>query len=251
MVSLDVVVRLLTIFGVTYSRDLPFSWDTIAVWEFPGFSDDYFTPQDISNNHLDKFNQVLICGINLKCINTTTNTTYPADINHSQNRYYCGNENSITVHNFYGNEEYSQQMQAKAIKSSNSTFPKDTVVLGYIEWNNAQLSYAAQQEFCYNESYKPWWLTIEAVGTINCMAGPTWCNYQGPSLYEYDFRIPAARDWFLNNVLLGMLQYDNMDYLDGLFVDSISLWLHTCVQGTSIFIQNMLKIRLFLVFLRF
>ena len=221
----------LTSLTLTASRDLPFSWDTIPVWSFPGFSNDYFTPTDISNNNLDKFNQVLVCCINLKCINTTTNTTYPADIDHSHNRYYCSNENTDTVHNFYGNLEQSLQLQASQIKSPSSTFPNNTVVFGYIEWNNAQLSYQSQQDFCYDTTNKPQWLSIDAVGLINCMAGPTWCNYQGPSLYEYDFRIPEARQYFLNNVVLGMLQYQGMNYLDGVFLDSISLWMHTCVSG--------------------
>eukprot|EP01084_Bolivina_argentea_P000765 1400_1 len=211
---------------LTLSGNLPFTWNTVPVWSFPGFSADYITSNEINRYNLYKFNQVMICCVNLKCINSTNNSTYPPDLTYWKDHYYCGNEQNISVHEFLGNLESSLQYQAKQIKQ-NELFPNDTVVFGYLEWNNAQLSYASQQEFCYNsDKYSNYWLRLEPVGLINCMADETWCNYQGPSMYEYDFRQEIVRNYFVENIVLYLLNYDN--YLDGVFIDSISLWMHLC-----------------------
>ena len=173
---------------------------------------------------------LMLCCVNAKCI-ASDGTLYPANFTIRDNFYVCGNN---SYHNYYGNLEASLQSQAAQIKN-NSLFNQTAsssspVVFGYIEYNNAQLSYLSQNRFCKDtDTYSKYYLHLENVGLVDCYDGGTdGCNYQGPALYQYDFREQFAIDYFINNVTLFLLNYDSNKYLDGVFLDSISLWMHLC-----------------------
>eukprot|EP01083_Nonionella_stella_P283937 966475_1 len=53
------------------------------------------------------------------------------------------------------------------------------------------------------------------------------CDYQGPDQHQYDHRQPEVRQYFVDNVLGGIL-FGNppySQYLDGVFLDTIAAWI--------------------------
>ena len=161
---------------------LPHSWDYVPTFAFPGAHDGFLQASEISEYNFDKFEQMIIWGFNVSCINPENGTIYPADTSGSY--YSCG-----VNHTFYQNMETSLQYQTKQLKTKllkNSTF-SNVPVFTYIETTNSQESYYWQHLFNSNNSpYIDWHLTLKHIGTVNCYVDG--CNWQGPTYRQYDFR---------------------------------------------------------------
>ncbi len=135
MFSKTIVAALTALVTVTLATNLPFSWDTVPVFAFPGAHDGFLTQSEINNHNLDKFNMLLIWGFNVSC-QSPNGTIYPS---HTSGSYYtCGDD-----HEFYANMEASLNEESKQFKEMVDGNP---TVLGYIESTNAQQSYIAQNK---------------------------------------------------------------------------------------------------------
>eukprot|EP01084_Bolivina_argentea_P319923 554965_1 len=200
---------------IVQSTNLPFSWDKVPTFAFPGAHDGFLTEKEVTKYSLNKFPQLLIWGFNASCQDPNNGKIYPATTKGSY--YSCG-----TNHTFYANMEQSLQHQAFDLKQNlvNNT---DLKVFGYIESTNVQQSYVYQHQFNSDISpFDSYHLKIDNIGVIDCFVNG--CNWQGPSFRQYDHRQTSVRNYFVNSVVKSLV---NSSYLDGFFMDSISSWMVT------------------------
>eukprot|EP01084_Bolivina_argentea_P227175 383708_1 len=211
--------------------DIPFSWDRIPVWSFPGFSNHFLTDTEVYNpsNSLNNFSYVLLSAFNASCL-LPNGTYYPAT---TTNWWYeCsstpGDISNMTINlQIYPNLEPSIAYQAMQLKQKYLNSKNNSIILAYIETINSQMSYITQAQF-NEEKYKSEWLYISNKGYINCMEynHSMGCDYQGPSAHQYDHRQEKVRKYFINNVLNSILfDYVYSEYLDGVFLDTMSSWI--------------------------
>jgi len=120
-------------------------------------------------------------------------------------------------------QEQGRRLQYTRSQSNNSQqkFP----VLGYIEGLSAQQYYTNQALIMNNESYKDYLLSVQSKGEINCYTDG--CNWQGVEYRQYDLRSPIVRDYYVQNVIGGLI---NNTGLNGTFIDVIDWWISACSQ---------------------
>lgn len=117
---------------------------------------------------------------------------------------------------FTPSQEANQQAQAAALKASAKErgLPVPQV-LEYLEHTNMQVSCARQRAF-YDAANSGLWLRLQSHGLVDCPKDHG--DWQGPALYQIDYRQQAARDFFIDNALIDTL----LSF--GAFLDVVDMW---------------------------
>eukprot|EP01084_Bolivina_argentea_P319922 554964_1 len=191
--------------------NLPFSWDKVPVFAFPGDQNTFLSSSQIEGYNFTQFNDFLIWGFNVSCINISDGRIYPAS--HPKNSFYTCANNS-----FNPNLESSLAFQSQMLKQNIST---NTTVLSYVKFTAAQQTYIAQNIFNQPQNSK-WWLTLQNAGTINCFNASYHCQGQGPAYHNYDLRQKDVQNYFVNDVCMSIT---NSSFVTGLFLDEVDNWL--------------------------
>ena len=101
------LIVFLSLLTVIRGTNLPFSWDTVPTFAFPGADSTFYDETAINEYNLTAFQQILNWGMNCSCYDTDGHIT-PADFSGS---YYSCPDNM-----FYPNMETSLQHQAELFK---------------------------------------------------------------------------------------------------------------------------------------
>jgi len=187
----------------------PFSWATIPVHAFPGAAPRFLTDAEARN--VSRFSFVNVWGLNATCINRTSGATFPA---------HCGESNcncradapTPEEQLFLPVMETSLQAQGAVLKALKA--PAALPVFGYLNSAVMQQYSLGQNAFNTNDTYASWRMNLTAIGVVDCFQAG--CNYQGMEYRVLDFRIPAARAWWVTNVLGALIDGPS---LDGTFLD--------------------------------
>ena len=202
--------------GVTYSpASLPwsFSFDTLSTFAFPGCASRFATDAEVAYFE-ENFDSMLIWGLNASCRDGSVPVTRDSTL-------YC-NQSSPETQLFELTMETSLQEQGRRLKAQRtdgSYFP----VFGYIESLSAQQYYANHAPLLYDPAFASWRLSVGAPGLIDCYRDG--CNWQGTEYRQWDLRQQVVRDYYVSNVIGGLV---NGSGLDGTFLDVIDWWADSC-----------------------
>eukprot|EP01116_Phalansterium_solitarium_P020952 TRINITY_DN6359_c1_g2_i1.p1 TRINITY_DN6359_c1_g2~~TRINITY_DN6359_c1_g2_i1.p1 ORF type:complete len:521 (+),score=134.94 TRINITY_DN6359_c1_g2_i1:143-1705(+) len=191
----------------------PFSWDVLPTFGFPGAAPRFMTPAE--EVHFANFTSNLIWGLNATCI-APNGTLFPAICPESASWCYCSAtdpENQTWVTNM----DQSLQEQGRRLKAQAGS--KFLPMFGYLDLPNSQQYYYWQNQFNTNDSYASLRLAVKSKGVIDCFVDN--CNWQGMEYRQFDFRQPAAIDFFVEKVVDSLV---NSPYLDGVFLDMTDTW---------------------------
>jgi len=201
----------------------PFSFDTLPVFAFPGAAPRFMTSAEMAY-FTANFDSILIWGLNATCVNTTDGRLFPANCPLGKSRCSCPTASGrLEDQVFQPNMETSLQAQGAELKRAagpGRIYP----VFGYIEGLSAQKYYAAQLALM-EPSNSSLLLSTEGKGLIDCYRDG--CSWQSTEYRQYDLRQAAARDYYANEVILGLIAGDG---LDGTFIDVIDWWADACGQ---------------------
>lgn len=163
------------------------------------------------------FSMATIWGIGGECINATTGAPYAPTCPGS----WCDCLPANAKNKGYEAQRWvlgmdaNLQAQAAALKAAaRARGLPPPPVLGYFNLDVAEQWYGSQFAFCYNASFAPLRLATEARGVIDCFRDG--CNYVGMEYCMYDFRQPAAREYWLETVLPALIASPD---IDGVFLD--------------------------------
>jgi hypothetical protein len=193
----------------------PFSWDTLPVFAFPGAAPRFMTPNE-TGYFTSNFANILIWGLNASCVGAD-GAPEPASCPEGASHCWCDQAHPESQQ-WVLNMEESLQAQGVALKAAagpGAFYP----TLGYIEYLSAQQYYKNQAAMWTNSSLVPLMLSVESRGLIDCYKDG--CDWQGTEYRQYDLRQPAMRDYYVNDVILGLVSGPG---LDGTFLDSIDWW---------------------------
>ena len=195
----------------------PFSWDKISTFASPGASARFMNASELAR--FSNFSMMNIWGLNATCVNTTTGALFAPSCPGS----WCDCIGAPAFHRAAGyeaqrwvlNMDESLQAQSAALKAAAGA-GRVLPVIGYFNLDVAQQYSRHQFDFCYdNETFAALRLVVESKGRqIDCFVDN--CNYQGMEFCMYDFRLPAARDFWVETVLPALI--DSPD-IDGVFLD--------------------------------
>jgi hypothetical protein len=199
----------------------PFSFDTLSVFAFPGAAPRFMTMEEVSY-FTSNFSSILIWGLNATCVNATGDgALFPATCPLGNSHCTCPGRLEDQV--FLPTMEASLQAQGQALKAAAQAQGKAYYpVLGYIEGLSAQ-KYYLYQNALMEPTNSSLLLSTEGLGLIDCYRDG--CNWQGVEYRQYDLRQQAARDYYTNEVILGLIAGDG---LDGTFIDVIDWWASAC-----------------------
>jgi hypothetical protein len=196
----------------------PARWERVQVQAFPGSSPRFMSPAELAA--LTRFDMLNVWGLNTTCVQWNGTATYPATCGDGGCRCAApSGEQQL----FATDMNAALQAQSRALKAAaNKTLP----VVGYIDFPTAQQYFPRQRSLCTNASLAPWRLATAAKGVVDCFAlPPQACNHQGMEWCQPDFRIPAAREWWVGAVLGDLI--DSPD-IDGSFLDECDQLFEMC-----------------------
>ena len=156
------------------------------------------------------------CSLNATCADGA-----PAACANSE--IYC-NRSAPETQRFMATMEASLQQQGAALKAQRAAkggpyFP----VFGYLESLSAQQYYAEHQRILFDPAFASWRLATAAKGVIDCYRDG--CNWQGTEYRQFDLRQQAVRDYYVRDVIGGIV---NGSGLDGTFMDVLDWWSDAC-----------------------
>ena len=204
--------------GAAVAPPWPFSWATVSTFAFPGASPRFMNATELAR--FARFSMNNIWGVNATCINTTDgSSTFPATCPGDS---WCSclpdapHNDGYEAQRWVLSMDSSLQAQSAAIKAAaGAPAARAMPVLGYFNLDVAQQYSAHQFAFCYdNATFGALRLATQAKGVIDCFRDG--CDYQGMEYCMYDFRLPAARDFWVETVLPALI--DSPD-IDGVFLD--------------------------------
>jgi hypothetical protein len=162
-------------------------------------------------NATTRFAFANVWGLNGTCVNATTGELLPAHCGSS----HCNCEMTAPIPEqqlFLPVMETSLRAQSAALKAFKA--PAAMPVFGYLNSAVMQQWSVGQNAFNTEDSFVAWRMNLSKVGVVDCFKND--CNYQGMEFRVLDFRIPAARTWWVTNVLGALI--DSPD-IDGTFLD--------------------------------
>jgi hypothetical protein len=201
----------------------------VSTFAFPGASARFMNESELAR--FSRFSMMNIWGVNATCVNTTTGALFAPScpgswcdcIGAPAFKPAAGYEAQRWVLNM----DESLQAQSAALKKA-AAAGRALPVIGYFNLDVAQQYSRHQFDFCYdNATFGALRLAVESKGRqIDCFVDG--CDYQGMEYCMYDFRQPAARDFWLETVLPALI--DSPD-IDGVFLDeSDNLINNLCVH---------------------
>ena len=187
----------------------PYSWATVPVHAFPGAAPRLLNPAELAATA--RFSFVNVWGLNATCENATSGAAFPA---------HCGSSRCDCAataarpeeQRFLPLMEGALHAQAGALKALRA--PAALPVFGYLNSAVMQQWSAGQNALNTDPALAPWRMNLSSVGVVDCFENG--CDYQGMEYRVLDFRIPAARAWWVQNVLGALI---NSSALDGTFLD--------------------------------
>lgn len=188
----------------------PYSWATVPVHAFPGAAPRFLTAAEL--NATARFAFVNVWGLNGTCVNASTGAAFPAHCGSS----HCSCASTAAApeqQRFLPVMETSLQAQGRALKAFKA--PAALPVFGYLNSAVMQQWSAGQNAFNTDDAaFAAWRMNLSRVGVVDCFRDG--CNYQGMEYRVLDFRIPAARAWWVRSVLGALIDSPG---LDGTFLD--------------------------------
>jgi hypothetical protein len=176
------------------------------------------TATELAN--LTRFDMLNVWGLNVTCLPWNgTGSEYPAN---------CGSGGCSCAAPTREQQLFATDMnsalhvQAAALKAVRPLLP----VVGYIDFPTSQQYFPAQLQLCTDPALADWRLATAANGVVDCFKLPSAaCNHQGMEFCQPDFRIPAARDWWVGTVLRALIDSPS---IDGSFLDECDQFYEMC-----------------------
>ena len=208
--------------AASFSR-FQFSWDTVAAQAFPGASNRFMTPAEVTNFTRD-FSSLMIWGIGATCLDPKDNvTTFPAFCFGSWCQCYPeGSTNPLENQRFVTNMDENLQAQGAALKraiAKQGLPPRP--ILGYIDHTTPQQYFKGQNALREVPSLNKYLATLESLQgePIDCMSKKSGdCCEQGSEYGIYNFAEPAVVQYYAEKVIAPLIDGDG---LDGTFLDCI------------------------------